>query len=215
MPRPARAAKWPVLAAVLLLQGCSASIVPPETGTALPASPEPPAASDPNEKEDGGGAMSTLKALLPQGRPIVGTPTELYTRIARGALTCWFGASGPLKTGFIYHAEAAPPSKGGRSEIVIRVRDKSSADPRSLRAYRIVIAPGETGPVIEVENVTIPEPLAAQLGDDVRRWAADVEGCSATPATATWTADEGGHTSGAAAASKDKATGKKSGQKKK
>lgn len=159
--------------------------------------------------------MSTLKALLPQGRPIVGTPTELYTRIARGALTCWFGASGPLKTGFIYHAEAAPPSKGGRSEIVIRVRDKSSADPRSLRAYRIVIAPGETGPVIEVENVTIPEPLAAQLGDDVRRWAADEEGCSTTPATATWTADKGGHATGAAAASKDKATGKKSGQKKK
>jgi hypothetical protein len=181
-----------------VLQGCAASIVPPETGTTVApaASTTVPANASaatgdnaPADTADEGGPIGTLKALLPKGQQIIGTPTELYTRIARGALTCWFGASGPLKSGYIYHAEAAPPSKGGRSEIVIRVRDKAAADQRSLRAFRVVIAPGESGSVIEIENVTIAEPLASSLTSDVRRWAAEEEGCSAVPATATWTAD--------------------------
>lgn len=179
--------------AALLIQGCSASIVPGETGAAttgtapplLPpaqtAPPPPPAAED-------SGTMASIKAMLPKGEQIVGTPTELYTRIARGALTCWFGASGPLKGAYMYHAEAAPPSQGGRSEIIIRIKDKDAADPRSLRAYRVTIAAGETGSVLETENVTIPEPLATSLGADVRRWAADDEGCSAAPASSDWNA---------------------------
>lgn len=219
MPRLKRLVSGPALAATLLLQACTASIVPPETGTAVgpSATPAVPAASGDAASpaaDEGGSAMSTLKSLLPKGQEVVGTPTELYTRIARGALTCWFGAAGPLKSGFIYHAEAAPPSKGGRSEIAIRVRDKTAADPRSLRAYRVVMAPGETGSVIEVENVTIPEPLATQLGDDVRRWAADQEGCSATPATAAWTADKGASGSSAGAPAKGKASATKPNKKK-
>jgi len=128
--------------------------------------------------------------MLPKGEQVIGTPTELYTRIARGALTCWFGASGPLKGEYMYHADADPPSKGGRSEITIRVKDKTASDPRSLRAYRVMIAPGETGTVLDIENTKIPEPLASSLTSDVRRWAGDEEGCSAKPATAAWTADQ-------------------------
>lgn len=184
--------------AAILLQGCSASLTPGETGTAGPVSPAlsvPPAqtaspettAQPPAEES---GAAATLKAMLPKGEQVIGTPTELYTRIARGALTCWFGASGPLKGQYMYHADADPPSKGGRSEITIRVKDTTASDPRSLRAYRVMIAPGETGAVLDIENSKIPEPLAASLTSDVRRWAGDEEGCSATPATAAWTAGQ-------------------------
>lgn len=122
--------------------------------------------------------------MLPKGEPVAGSPTDIYTRVARGVLNCWFGASGPLKSGYIYHAEAAPPSKGGRSEIVIRVRDKAAADPRSLRAYRVLIAAGDTGSLMEIENVTISEPLASSLSADVRRWAQEQEGCSVAPTAA-------------------------------
>lgn len=175
--------------ATLLLQGCSSSLVPGETGVATTGAAPPivPPAQSPAPAEESG-TVATLKAMLPKGEQIVGTPTELYTRIARGALTCWFGASGPLKSGYMYHAEAAPPSKGGRSEIIIRIKDKDATDPRSLRAYRVAIAPGETGSVLETENVKIPEPLATSLGADVRRWAADDEGCSAAPASGDWSA---------------------------
>lgn len=180
------------------LQGCSASLTPAETGTAIappPAAPAvnvPPATAqraDPAAAESG--TMATLKSMIPKGEQIVGTPTELYTRIARGALTCWFGASGPLKGAYMYHADADPPSKGGRSEITIRMKDTTASDPRSLRAYRVLIAPGETGSVLDIENAKLPEPLAASLSSDVRRWAGDEEGCSAVPAAAAWTADPG------------------------
>ena len=112
--------------------------------------------------------MPSLTALLPEGDSIVGSPTEVYTRVARGVLTCWFGAAGPLKSTHIYHAEADPASKGGKSEIEIFRKDPTAPDPRSLRAYRILIQPsGSSSTKVEVENLTIDEPLASRLGSDV------------------------------------------------
>ena len=109
---------------------------------------------------------------------VVGSPTEVYARVARGALSCWFGTSGPLKADYIYHASAEPASKGGKSEIVIRERDRTSEHPKGLRAFRVAIAPkGETAHVA-VENLKMPEPLGRAMDDDVRRWAAGGIGCT-------------------------------------
>ncbi len=47
--------------------------------------------------------------------PIVGSPTEVYERIARGVLSCWFGTNGPLKANYVYHAEAEPAGEGRQS----------------------------------------------------------------------------------------------------
>ena len=141
-----------------------------------------PSASDLNI-----GALPSLSS--PAGQ-VVGTPTEVYTRVARGALTCWFGAAGPLKSSYIYHADAEPPSKGGRSEIVIFERDADANDPRSMRVYRVVISLVEEKTKLELENLKIPEPLAARLASDVARWAANEEGCGEAPITAGWSAAE-------------------------
>lgn len=119
---------------------------------------------------------------------MIGSPTEVYTRVARGVLTCWFGAAGALKSNYIYHADADPPSKGGRSEIVLFERDTNAEDPRSLRVYRVVISLAEEKTKLEVENLKVPEPLASRLGADVARWAANEEGCGEAPITAGWSA---------------------------
>jgi len=150
--------------------------------------PSPPEA----EKQETGGIPSASEALKGALKPeglVVGTPTEVYTRIARGVLTCWFGASGPLKASYIYHAEAEPQSKGGSSEIKILTRDADADDPRALRAYRIVIAPSGGETRVETENVRLPEPLAARLKEDVGRWSGDEAGCGEGPVTAGWTAE--------------------------
>jgi hypothetical protein len=136
------------------------------------------------------GALPSISALVAHQGPIVGTPTEVYTRVARGALTCWFGAAGPLKSRYIYHADAEPPSKGGRSEIVIFEKDTSADDPRSMRVYRLLISMVEEKTKLEVENLKIPEPLASRLKEDIDRWAANEEGCSEGPITAGWTAEK-------------------------
>jgi hypothetical protein len=163
------------------LSGCTGSgLTPPVIGEA----PAPPVeASDPS-------APSALQKLLLPKDVVVGTPTEVYTRIARGVLTCWFGAEGPLKAQYIYHAAAEPISRGGNSEIKIMTRDMAADDPRALRAYRVGISPSQDKTRVEIENVRLPEPLADRLKLDVERWAASEDGgCGETPVTAGWAAE--------------------------
>lgn len=106
--------------------------------------------------------------------PAVGTPTEVYTRVARGALLCWFGGNGPLKGTYVYFADAAPPSKGGRAEISIHARE-DQASPRGNRVYHISIAPESDRAVMTIENIRLPDALAQQLQEDAQRWAASEE----------------------------------------
>lgn len=109
---------------------------------------------------------------------VVGSPTEVYSRVARGAMACWFGAAGPLKTGYVYHAAAQPAGKGGKAEIVIHERDQQSDNPKGLRAFRVQITPkGETANVA-VENLKLEGPLAVSMEKDVRRWAGGAIGCA-------------------------------------
>lgn len=129
--------------------------------------------------------LPTLSSFAPKS--VVGTPTEVYTRIARGAVTCWFGATGPLKGRHIYHAEAQPQSKGGAAEIIIFEKDVSLPDPRALKAYWIGIVPTGEIPRVEVQNFKVTEPLASRMRADVDRWASSTqEGCGEAPALQGW-----------------------------
>lgn len=133
-------------------------------------------------------AIPSLPSLKPDR--VVGTPTEIYTRIARGAVTCWFGASGPLKAAYVYHAEAQPESKGGAAEITIFSRDTSTGpDPRALKAFEVQIKPTAGTPELSVQNYRMEAVLANRLQSDVARWAADEEGCI-SGVTDGWTANE-------------------------
>lgn len=138
-------------------------------------------------------ALAVPKLELPKVPPgnstaAEGSATEAYTRIGRGALTCWFGASGPLKGLYIYHADAEPPSKGGKAEIVVRTLDKTATDPRSLRAFAVDILPTPEGTRVDVENLKVEPALAERLRADVFRWSANEEGCGEAPVTAGWSA---------------------------
>jgi hypothetical protein len=127
------------------------------------------------------------KLELPEGAPaVVGTPTEVYTRLARGALTCWFGTNGPLKGTHIFNADAEPPHKGGRAEIVIHEKDLQAPSPRGLKAYRVQIAPDGERTTIAVENLKLAKPLGDAMEQDVRRWATGEIGCRET--SPAWTA---------------------------
>lgn len=130
------------------------------------------------------GALPPALPPLPQitgaltESPVVGPPVEVYARVARGAMACWFGTAGPLKAKYVYHAEVQPPAQGGRAEIVIHERDRTSENPRGLRAFRIAIAPDGEASSLTVETLKLPGPLAKSMQKDVRRWAAGAIGCS-------------------------------------
>jgi hypothetical protein len=111
--------------------------------------------------------------------PVVGDPTEVYSRVARGAMACWFGNSGPLKTSYVYHAEAEPAGQGGKAEILIHERDRTKDTQKGEKAFRIAIAKDGEATSLAVENVRLPEPLAKSMEADVRRWGAGSIGCAA------------------------------------
>ncbi len=116
----------------------------------------------------------------------IGSPTELYARIGRGAMACWFGANGPLKLGYIYHAEAEPASRGGKAEIVIHARELGQPNPRGPKAFRVGIVPaGETASV-QSENLKMPEPMGSAMMADVERWSKGETACSNSAIAGTW-----------------------------
>jgi hypothetical protein len=123
-------------------------------------------------------ALKQISEALTESK-VEGAPTDVYARIARGAMACWFGAKGPLKPNHIYHAEAQPASQGGSAEIVVHERDRNSENPRGLRAFRIVITPDGDNSFLVVENYKLVAPLAESMEKDVRRWAAGGIGCTA------------------------------------
>lgn len=136
--------------------------------------------------------MPALPDMTPSAEPItqhqqaVGSATEIYARIARGANSCWFGASGPLKKDYVYNAEADAPSRGGRAEITIHSRDTSQPNPRGPKAYKVKIEPKDETAALVTENLLMPEPMAAGMTSDVGRWAKGDQGCAGSSTVAGW-----------------------------
>lgn len=154
MLRPGLFSAGIVAAASLLAAGCSSDSAPQ-----LPSLPD-------------------ITGTLSPAKPVVGPPTDIYARIAREAMACWFGPSDPLKAGYIFHGEADPPSRGGKATIIIHERDPSADNPRGLRAFRILILPSGDTSEVSVENLKLPEPLARTMEQDVHRWAEGAIGCA-------------------------------------
>lgn len=152
--------------------GCASSAVTPEQ----------------DEQEAAQTAFPDLKLpSLPKATPAIrGTPTEIYTRVARGAVTCWFGAHGNLKKTHVYHAVAKPPSKGGQARILIHKIDKTKRDKRGVRAFAIDIVPSGKTAKLEMQNALMGEPRGTEMASDVRRWARGIEGCARAPLNEGW-----------------------------
>ncbi len=132
------------------------------------------------------GALPEASTKVAVDQP-VGSATELYSRIARGAMSCWFATGGPLKKDYIYHATADAPSRGGKAEIVIYTRDPTQPNPRGARAYLVDLEPtGESTATIKTENLKMSEAFSASMTDDVGRWAKGDQGCAGASTTAGW-----------------------------
>src|SRR5688572_1732566 len=128
-----------------------------------------------------GCSTATLPTLPKLEMPVVAykeEPSEIYSRIARGAMACWFSPNGPLKQNYAFHADVAPPSDNAGAEIVIHERDRNAPSPLSLRAYKILISRKPEGTAVEEQNFKLPAPLAAMMAQDIRRWAGGKLDCN-------------------------------------
>jgi hypothetical protein len=111
------------------------------------------------------------------------SPTEIYVRIARGANACWFGRDGPLKATHILFADAEPPDRGGGAEITIFERDPTVApeNQRARRALKVNIVHDGGRSRVETQPLKLSPDLAAQLPQDVQRWAGGDSTCATAP----------------------------------
>ena len=104
-----------------------------------------------------------------------GSPTTVYTRVARGSNTCWFGPAGVLDKTFIWFAKAEPESKGGGAEIAIH--ERVDLNQRGLKAFSVTIAAQSEGATVVVQNVKLAEALGQRMTADAYRWARGGVGC--------------------------------------
>jgi len=139
------------------------------------------------------GASAVLGAILGLtgcfGGPILGplsadatrvaaAPAEVYARIARGAMTCWFGGRGALAKSHIFHAEVDPPWRGGRAHIVIHERAADPDHPWGLRAFQVDLTQDSEHTAIAIENFHMPVLFEQRMREDILQWAAGTAECS-------------------------------------
>lgn len=121
-------------------------------------------------------------------------PVELYSKVARGALACWFGPKGSFKGSHVFYANASPPTAGGEAEIVIHKKDTVVGDsPRAIRAFKVTFTRSGDGSLMTAENLRFPEPVAKDMYADLARWARGQDGCSVMGAGG-WNAKAGQET---------------------
>lgn len=113
-------------------------------------------------------------------------PVEIYSRIARGALMCWFGSQGSLKKTHIFHADVAPEARGGGAEIVVHERDNAAENPRSFKAYTVVITPAAGGASLTAQSLRMPLDVAQEMHADVLRWAKGKSECGTVIGVGGW-----------------------------
>lgn len=96
---------------------------------------------------------------------------EIYSRVARGAKTCWFGPGKPLVKGYVFDGESASDADGGAAEVAVHVRTPDQPNPRGGKVFIAGITKVADGSKIEMESRRIPDALAEQMRADVARWA--------------------------------------------
>lgn len=182
-----------VLLALVLgvaLSGCAGS-APKLPTLSLSTAPSVEAASEPSAMAPPsapGTAQQVGLVVIDQTGGEGGSATDIYSRVATGAMKCWFVAGGPLKPEYVYHATAAPPSRGGKAVIVIHRRDPTQTNTRGPKAYLIDIDPtGDASATVRTDNLKMSNAFASAMSGDITRWTKGESGCSPSSAVAGWT----------------------------
>jgi hypothetical protein len=177
---------WLALVAAMLLSGCSGGGLQAPT-LSLPSAPSVGSISQQSTPQPFTTPGSTQPAgvLIDQTGGMGGSATDIYSRLASGAMKCWFAVGGPLKKDYIYHATAAPASRGGKAEIVIHERDTTHPNPRGLKSYAVDIEPtGESSATVRARNLKMTDAFASAMTNDIARWTNGEESCSQAMAVA-------------------------------
>jgi hypothetical protein len=106
-----------------------------------------------------------------------GSPADVYVLVARGAMSCWFGATGPLRRSHVFMAEVDPPAKGGAALVTLHEKDVSLPDQRGVRAFQVAMRTAPAGTEVTVATPKISPEIAEAMKQDVQLWARGKTSC--------------------------------------
>lgn len=96
---------------------------------------------------------------------------EIYSRVARGAKSCWFGAGKPLEASHVFEGKLEPESEGGAAEVAVHIRTPDQPNPRGGKVFIVSITKEGEGSSLVTESRRLPDALANSMRADVAKWA--------------------------------------------
>lgn len=132
-----------------------------------------------------GAQLPALKSVPGEPSRIDASPQAVYGLIATGAMRCWFAVNGQLKVSHVFHADVEPPSSGGAAEISVLERDRTGAKLWGTRTFKVNLKASGEQTTIDIENLKMPEAVAAAMRVDVFHWAQGGVDCELKPVEVT------------------------------
>ena len=117
-----------------------------------------------------------LPALPTETPEFPGTAATVFSRVARGSNTCWFGPKGALDRTYIWHGRADPEAKGGTA--VLMVHERFEKNYLGRKAFAVTIAPKGEGAAVVVQNLKMADEIGKRMTADAYRWARGGVGCA-------------------------------------
>lgn len=129
-------------------------------------------------------ALSTAalpKLNLTETGVVAAGAAEVYSRVARGANRCWFGAGGRFRRSHVLHADADPPQKGGAVEIIVHERAVDQPKIWGFKSYRVTVSESGGQSMVNLENLRMPEAEEQRMRTEVLRWVDGKDYCAVDP----------------------------------
>jgi len=120
------------------------------------------------------GAPSNISASLlvtnHNSNVVVGRPKDIYQRIARVAVRCWFGPFGALHNRFMTSAEVPPDPSDEPVRMAVHRRLPDLKKPWGPSLLRIELT-GTTTTTLSFENVGLEPQISTQMSSAFTSWA--------------------------------------------
>lgn len=111
---------------------------------------------------------------------IVGSPEDIYLRIARQAQRCWFGPFGTLHGRYMMHADVPPPNSSEPVTITVHRRLANEKKPWGTSVLRLELT-GQSTTSLVFANIGRDPAQQKAFREGLTRWANGQDDCGPEP----------------------------------
>jgi len=124
----------------------------------------------------GGDITSSILVSDANSNVVVGTPREIYEKIARRAQLCWFGPFGSVHDRYMMHADVPPPSSSAPVTMAVHRRLADLKKPWGPALMRVKFS-GQTSTTLSFQNNGLERAVMTRMSRTITRWANGRKNC--------------------------------------